>query len=103
MLHASYRSIRDYVERMNRYTDLAAQALHEQGRTFAFSRLLLSPPAAFLKLYVVRGGFLDGVRGLVVAAGSAYYVLIKYAKLWEMGRITSPREDRRGGGPAGAP
>ena len=84
--HMAYRSIHDYVERMNRYTDLAARSLEEQGRSVAFLRLLVSPPAAFFKHYLLRRGFLDGVRGLVISAGSAYYVLLKYAKLWERRR-----------------
>ena len=53
-------------------------------------QLSLSPPAAFLKMYVLRGGFLDGVRGLVVAAGQAHYVLLKYGKHWEARRSPDP-------------
>ena len=48
----------------------------------AFSWLLLvvSPLARFLKVYLVKGGFRDGYRGWVVAWGSAFTVLLKYAK-----------------------
>jgi len=88
--HLAYRSIRDYVERMNRYTDLAARTLQEQGRPNSLTRLMLSPPATFLKLYVLKRGFLDGIRGWVVSAGSAFYVLLKYAKLWELSRQGDP-------------
>jgi glycosyltransferase involved in cell wall biosynthesis len=90
MLHLGYRSIRDYVERMNRYTDLAADTLRQKQRGVPWARLVFSPPATFVKLYLIKGGFLDGLRGLVVAAGSAFYVLLKYAKLWEMRRAPSP-------------
>ena len=48
--------------------------------------MLLGPPAAFFKQYVLKRGFLDGVRGLVVSAGSAFDVLLKYAKRWELAR-----------------
>ncbi len=90
LLHLTYRSLHDYVRRMNRYTDLAALSLSEKGRRVPTLRLLLSPPATFLKLYLLRGGFLDGVRGLVASAGSAFYVLLKYAKLWERSRSPEP-------------
>jgi len=86
VLHESYRSIGEYVERMNRYTDLAAADLAAKGARFRPWRMLLSPPLTFLKLYVLRLGFLDGVRGYVVAAGSAYYVVVKHAKHWERTR-----------------
>jgi hypothetical protein len=88
-MHLGYRSIREYVERLNRYTDLAASSLLDDGIAPSRARLFFSPPATFVKLYVLRLGFLDGVRGLVVAAGSAFYVLLKYAKLWEAGRPAS--------------
>jgi glycosyltransferase involved in cell wall biosynthesis len=90
LMHLGYRSIRDYVERLNRYTDLAASSLADDGVAPSRARLFLSPPATFAKLYLLRLGCLDGVRGFVVAAGSAFYVLLKYAKLWEASRTVSP-------------
>jgi glycosyltransferase involved in cell wall biosynthesis len=90
MLHLSYRSLAEYVERLNRYTDLAAATHEGRGGLGAGLRLLVSPPAAFLKHYVLRRGFLDGVRGLVVSWGAAFYVLLKYAKLWELRRSPEP-------------
>ena len=88
ILHRTYRSFSEYAERMNRYSDLGARSMGE--RPVSLLRLALSPPAAFLKMYVLRGGFLDGVRGLVVAAGQAHYVLLKYAKHWEGRRAPDP-------------
>ena len=88
--HLAYRSISDYVQRLDRYTTLAAATLDESGRSVSWPRLLLSPPATFLKLFVLKRGYRDGVRGLLVAGGSAYYVLIKYGKLWERTRSTDP-------------
>jgi len=84
--HLAYRSISDYADRLNRYTSLAAAGLHEAGVRASWSRLGLSPLAAFIKFYLLRQGFRDGVRGFVVSVGSAFYVLLKYAKLWELSR-----------------
>ena len=83
LYHLTYRSIADYVDRLNRYTSLAAQGLVEEGRAPRLARLLVSPVAAFLKHFIGRGGWREGVRGLVVASGSAWYVFLKYAKHWE--------------------
>jgi glycosyltransferase involved in cell wall biosynthesis len=83
ILHAGYASIHGYVERMNRYTDLAAEGLDRRGAPVRPLKLLLGPPATFVRLYFLNLGLLDGVRGLVVAAGSAYYVALREAKLWE--------------------
>ena len=37
----------------------------------------------FLKMYVLRGGFLDGMHGFVLAYLHAFYVASKYVRLWE--------------------
>ena len=74
---------------MNRYTTLAARTLAERGRPFPWGRLLFSPPLAFVKFFVLRRGFLDGIRGFIVSAGGAFYALLKYAKLWELKRATA--------------
>jgi glycosyltransferase involved in cell wall biosynthesis len=95
ILHRTYRSFSEFAARMNRYSDLGARTMASAGRPVSMARLLLSPPAAFLKMFVLRGGFLDGVRGLVVAAGQAHYVLLKYAKHWEATRPPDPEFARR--------
>lgn len=86
ILHRTYRSFSAFADRMNRYSDLGAVTMAASGRRPSLLRLALSPAAAFLKMFVLRGGFLDGVRGFVVAAGQAHYVLLKYAKHWEASR-----------------
>jgi glycosyltransferase involved in cell wall biosynthesis len=90
ILHRTYRSFAEFAERMNRYSDLGARTMAAAGRPVSRWRLVVSPAAAFLKMFVLRGGFLDGVRGLVVAAGHAHYVLLKYAKHWEAARRPDP-------------
>jgi hypothetical protein len=69
---------------MNRYTTLAAQQMYEDGRRAGWWQLALHPPAAFLRNYFLRGGFRDGVPGLIVSAMNARYVGLKLAKLWEL-------------------
>ena len=46
------------------------------------------PPLAFLRNYIARGGFRDGVPGFIISAMNAYYVFLKFAKLWELQRRT---------------
>jgi len=90
LMHLTYRSLHEYVTRMNRYSDLGAATLRDRGKKPSLSKLLFSPPVTFLKLYVLKGGFLDGMRGLVVSAGSAYSTFLKYAKLWELEHPPDP-------------
>ena len=43
------------------------------------------------RMYVLRLGFLDGRAGFVLARSKAYYVFLKYAKLWELARATAAK------------
>ena len=45
-----------------------------------------APAEAFVRMYFLKAGFLDGVPGLVIAVTGAYYVFLKYAKLQELQR-----------------
>jgi len=75
-----------YLQKMVTYADLGAQSLHAAGRRCRIDQLLLHPPAMFLKRYLVQAGCLDGVHGLLLALLSSVHVLVKYARLWELGR-----------------
>ncbi|MBI4266351.1 MAG: glycosyltransferase family 2 protein [Acidobacteria bacterium] len=82
--HYSYRDLRDHLDRVNRYTTLAARQMHEAGRRAGPIDLLLHPPAAFARNFLLRRGFLDGTAGLTISAVNAYAVFLKFAKLWEL-------------------
>jgi len=82
--HYAYRDLAHHLQTMDRYTTLAAKQMFEEGRRAGLLDLMLHPPAAFLRNYVLRGGFRDGVPGLIVSAMNARYVGLKFAKLWEL-------------------
>ncbi len=84
--HYSYRDLADQIERIQHATEQGALALRSEGRRFRIGDLVLRPPARFLRAYVLKRGFLDGVPGFIVAAATAFQVLLKYAKLWELER-----------------
>jgi len=87
--HLSYLDLADHLDRINHYTTLAARQMHEAGRRAGPLDLLVHPPAAFLRNYVLRRGFLDGTVGLTLSAVNAYSVFLKFAKLWELRRGTA--------------
>ncbi len=81
LLHASAESIDDYMAKQNRYTTLQAEAMHARGERASIARLVVSPLVRFLRFYVVKFGFLDGVAGLVHIAIGCHNSFMKYAKL----------------------
>ena len=56
--------------------------MFEGGRRAGLLDLVLHPPAAFLRNYVLRRGILDGMPGFIISAMNAHYVFLKFAKLW---------------------
>ena len=84
ILHYAYRDLAHHFQTMDRYTTLAARQMFEDGRRAGLLDLAMHPPAAFLRNYVLRGGFRDGIPGLIVSAMNARYVGLKFAKLWEL-------------------
>jgi glycosyltransferase involved in cell wall biosynthesis len=93
LVHESYRSVADFLQRANRYSDLAATELAAAGRGGSLGDLTLRPLGRFLGMYVLRAGFLDGWRGLVLAALYAHYVFVRGAKARELlARRPRPRK-----------
>jgi glycosyltransferase involved in cell wall biosynthesis len=82
--HYAYRDIGHHHQVMDRYTTLAARQMYEQGRRAGALDIVAHPPAAFVRNYVLKRGCLDGVPGFVISAMNAYYVFLKFAKLWEL-------------------
>jgi len=84
LLHYAYRDLSHHLQSMDRYSTLAARQMFEDGRRTGWWGLATHPPAAFVRNYVLRGGFRDGVPGLIVSAMNARYVGLKLSKLWEL-------------------
>jgi len=82
--HYAYRDITHHHQTMDRYTTLAAEDMYASGRRAGFADLAFHPPAAFLRNYVLRRGFIDGIPGFIVSAMNAHYVFLKFAKLWAL-------------------
>ena len=80
LLHYTCDSFVEHLETLDHYTDLAAKEMAARGVKAGWGRMLLDPPWTFVKTYVVKLGFLDGYRGLVISYAAAFYVYLKYAK-----------------------
>lgn len=82
--HFAYRDIGHHLATIDRYTTLAAAQWASEGRRTSIPAMALHPVIAFARNYVLRGGFRDGTAGFLVSALNAYYVFLKFAKLWEL-------------------
>jgi len=81
--HYTYRTLGDYMKKMQNYSTLAAKEIvRQKGRPSRFS-LLLNPLAVFVKMYFLRQGFRDGIHGFMLAVLYAFQAFLKYAKALE--------------------
>jgi glycosyltransferase involved in cell wall biosynthesis len=85
LLHYTYTSLDQYFEKLNRYSRWWAEQNYGRGRKGSVAAVFFRPPARFLRMYLLKGGFLDGAHGLVLACLAAASVMAKYARLWEKG------------------
>ncbi|MCG6951943.1 MAG: glycosyltransferase family 2 protein [Betaproteobacteria bacterium] len=86
LLHESAETLAGYLEKQNRYTTLAAEQLYANGRRASALELVVSPVARFIKFYLLRLGFLDGIPGLIHISIGCINSCMKYAKLIELQR-----------------
>jgi glycosyltransferase involved in cell wall biosynthesis len=84
--HYSFADLRDHITRINHYSTLSARQMYEAGRRTGPVDILVHPPAAFLRNYILRRGFLDGTAGLTISLMNAWSVGLKFMKLWELQR-----------------
>lgn len=86
ILHTSYRDLAHYFEKFNTYTRVEAERLVAQGQRPTGYSLVFKPLHRFVKNYLFRGGFLDGLPGLLFHAFSSAYVFASEAKAWDLFR-----------------
>ena len=84
LLHYTYRDIDDLCRKMTAYARAAARQKLADGERFRLSKLFFAPGLAFLKKYILKQGYRDGLRGFIICAMTQTGVFLRYAMLWEM-------------------
>src|SRR5574337_456158 len=104
LVHLTHRDFSQYLRKQNWYTGISAEERVKHGcrpGSVSSAELLARALVKFVQVYLFKRGFLDGMHGLIAAAGASYFNFIKYAKVWELGLRTEPgqgtesRQDRR--------
>lgn len=85
ILHYTYDSIEDFIKKMQKYSTLSAIEIQAQNpsKYKILIKMIISPFFTFFKMFILRLGFLDGLRGFILAVFYSFYSFLKYAKAWE--------------------
>ena len=84
LYHYPYQSISSHISKINLYTQLGAQKLFDKGKGTTLIYAVLSGIVKFIKMYLIKKGFLDGKEGLILAILSGFSSTLKYFKLWSL-------------------
>lgn len=78
-----------------RYAPLAAEQMFAAGRRAGALRVAVAGPAAFLRSFVLKLGFLDGFPGYCIARFAAQHAFLKYLLLYEKLRNNPQPSEQR--------
>ena len=82
--HYTYTTWSQYMEKLNKYTSMAAESSFKRGKKIGAAGIFAHSWFAFFKLYILKQGFRDGYYGLVMSVMAGIYDLVKYLKLYNM-------------------
>lgn len=88
IIHFSYTSYNDYKKKMYHYGILKANEKIKKGQKPSFLLMVFHPLYTFLYQFIIRLGFLDGIKGIIICYLNAYSIFVRYK---ELDRLTSSK------------
>lgn len=83
ILHYGYGSIKQFIDRQNRYSEIEAEQRFKEGVRFSWINFFWWPTREFLVRFIKHMGFMDGFYGFALTFLMMVYKLEILIKLWE--------------------
>lgn len=83
IIHHHLQTISQYLERLNRYTDIQSEELGRQGYQFQIEDFVAKPAGEFFSRFFAGEGYKDGIHGLTLSVLQGFSELVIYLKIWE--------------------
>lgn len=84
LLHYSYDSVGQLVDKLEKYTTIQSRQMFKQNKKATWIKIYINPIWAFISGYFIKLGFLDGWQGLIIQYSIAYQTRRKYIKLKQL-------------------
>jgi len=84
LFHYTMSSFSEHEEKVERYSTLAARQMYAAGIRSWRTGMWFAAPWSCFRSYILRGGFLDGRRGVLISKMAGRAVHLKYNKLGQM-------------------
>ncbi|OOF78320.1 glycosyltransferase family 2 protein [Rodentibacter caecimuris] len=81
--HFTYKNLHHYLVKSAGYAKAWADQRQAKGKKATLWQGVAHGISCFIKMYILKAGFLDGKQGFLLAALSAHSTFVKYADLWE--------------------
>lgn len=94
LLHYTVRSFEEHQDKVERYAALAGQQLYLEGKRSWRAAVWFAAPWSWFQNFFLRGGFLDGYHGALIARMAARAVRRKYRKLGQLVEEAAKQEPR---------
>ncbi len=82
ILHQSHKTLTNFIEKINYYSDIRSQELYENNVTTSILEIIFYPKAKFIANYFWYQGYKDGTVGIIMALGMSFYTFLVRSKLW---------------------
>lgn len=91
LLHYTYRDLEHYLVKSAGYASAWSEQRLKQGKSASIFQGVTHALSCFLKMYVLKAGFLDGKQGFLLSVLSAHSTFVKYADLWIKTKTVPPK------------
>jgi glycosyltransferase involved in cell wall biosynthesis len=81
LLHYSFNSLEEVLEKVNSYSSANAEMHYAKGKKSSLTKAIFHGLWAFVRTYLLRAGFLDGREGFMLAVSNAEGTYYRYLKL----------------------
>ena len=95
IVHYSYKDFHDFFISLNNQTTLEAKKWFKERRNVNFVKVQREALSRFLKGYIQKGGFKDGLLGFIISWAGGQYQLMSYIKYKEM-LYNEPKKEKCG-------
>lgn len=82
LYHYTYKTVEQYLSKVAHYSKAWAEQKAAKGKKTGITQCITHSLGCFVRMYILRAGFLDGKQGFILAVLSAFSVFAKYANLW---------------------
>ena len=86
MIHYTYKGMNHYITKKEKYAWFQAEQRLEKNKKTTYFLLFFKPTYRFFDSFIKKGGFRNGIPGLVLATIDSYGVFSRYVKLMLLNR-----------------